>query len=147
VSKAFTKEDDAAGVSLTTSALSVPAGPFRITATGARQASEHPDPRVHEALLRAETLEPAVHPERAALGVTVRVRNDDGEEKAYRLVPPEEFALLGTHGRVHAASVDAPVGRALLGAQIGEVREVATPRGKEELEIVALEGEAVLPRS
>lgn len=143
MSKAFTKEDDSAGFAAPSSTLSVPPGPFRITVTGAREAAAHPDPRVREALARAETLQPVDRPERAALGVTVRVRNEDGEEKAYRLVPPEELALLGTTRRSPVASVEAPVGRALLGAKVGDVREVVLPRGKEELEIIALEGEPV----
>lgn len=141
MSKAFTREDDVAGFSASSSTLHVPPGPFRITASGAREAAAHPDPRVHEALLRAETLEPAHRPERAALGVTVRVRNEEGEERAYRLVPPEELVLLGTSRHRHVASVESPVGRALLGACVGDVREVRTPRGIEELEIVGLEGE------
>lgn len=139
MSKAFTKEDDASGFSAPTSSLAVPPGPFRITATGARLAAEHADPRVREALGRAEMLPPVVHPERAALGVTVRVRNEQDEEKAYRLVSPEELALVGMNGA--AASVDGPIGRALLGACVGDVREVFLPRGKQELEVVALEGE------
>lgn len=141
MSKAFTKEDDASGFTSASSTLTVPPGPFRITATGAREAAAHADARVQEALARAETLEPAHDPERAALGVTVRVRNEGGDERAYRLVPPEELALLGIDKRHPVASVEAPVGRALLGAQVGDVREVATPRGREELEVIALEGE------
>ncbi len=139
MSKAFTKEDDAAGFSPPSSALAIPPGPFRITATGARLAAEHGDPRVREALGRAEALPPVARPERAALGVTVRVRTDNDEEKAYRLVPPEELALVGTSAGV--ASVDGPIGRALLGARVGDVCEVTLPRGKQELEVVALEGE------
>lgn len=139
MSKAFTKEDDAAGFSPPSSTLAIPPGPFRITATGARLAAEHPDPRVREALERAEALAPVVRPERAALGVTVHVRNEQDEEKAYRLVSPEELALVGAQGGV--ASVDGPIGRALLGAEVGDVREVALPRGRQELEVVALEGE------
>ena len=139
MSKAFTKEDDAAGFSPPSSTLAIPPGPFRITTTGARLAAEHDDVRVREALARAEILPPVLDPERAALGVTVRVKNENDEEKAYRLVPPEEVALVGLHGGV--ASVDGPIGRALLGASVGDVREVTLPRGRQELEVVALEGE------
>ena len=139
MSKAFTKEDDAAGFAPPSSPLAIPPGPFRITSTGARLAAEHSDPRVREALARAEALPPVARPERAALGVTVRVRNENDEEKAYRLVTPEELALIGTSGAV--ASVDGPIGRALLGAHVGDVCEVALPRGRQELEVVALEGE------
>ena len=143
VSKAFTKEDDAAGFSAPSSTLAIPPGPFRITATGARLAAENDDPRVREAFARAEPLEPVVRPERAALGVTVRVRNDRDEERAYRLVSPEELVLLGAARPTAIASVDGPIGRALLGACVGDVREVMLPRGREELEVIALEGELV----
>ena len=142
MSKAFTKEDDAAGFAAPSSTLAIPPGPFRLTATGARVAAEHADPRVREALARAETLEPVVCPERAALGVTVTARNDHGEERAYRLVSPEEVALLGTARPATVASVEGPIGRALLGARVGDVREVHLPRGNEELEVIALSGEA-----
>ncbi|MBN9161766.1 MAG: hypothetical protein BGO98_23740 [Myxococcales bacterium 68-20] len=144
MSKAFTKEDDAAGFSAPSSTLAIPPGPFRITATGARLAAENDDPRVREAFARAEPLEPVVRPERAALGVTVRVRsNNRDEERAYRLVSPEELVLLGTVRPTAIASVEGPIGRALLGACVGDVREVMLPRGREELEVIALEGESV----
>lgn len=131
MSKAFTKEDDDAGFAPPPSAASasVPEGPFRVTAAGARRLAP-------ELLARAEVLPPQVEPARAALGVTVRVRTGDGEERAYRLVTAEEFALLGD-----GVSIGSPLGRALLGAEVGDVREVRAPKGREELEIVALEGE------
>jgi transcription elongation GreA/GreB family factor len=77
-----------------------------------------------------------VEPVRAALGVTVRVRTAEGEERAYRLVTAEEYALLGD-----GVSIGSPLGRALLGAEVGDVRELRAPKGREELEVVALEGE------
>jgi transcription elongation GreA/GreB family factor len=143
VSKAFTKEDDAAGFTAPNSTLAIPPGPFRLTATGARAAAAHADPRVREALARAEMLEPVVHPERAALGVTVHVRDEHNETKSYRLVSPEELVLLGAAQPVPIASVDGPIGRALLGARVGDICEAFLPRGRQELEIVGLEGENV----
>jgi transcription elongation GreA/GreB family factor len=140
VSKAFTKEENDTGFSPPSSSmLGIPSGPFRITVTGARAAVAHSDPRVREALERAERLDPVVNPERAALGVTVRVRSASarGKERAYRLVSAEERALLG-----EGCSVEGPIGRALLGAEVGDVCEVSLPRGVEELEVVALDGEA-----
>jgi transcription elongation GreA/GreB family factor len=142
VSKAFTKEDEQTGfVPPSSDMIALPKGPFRITATGARLAAAHPDPRVREALERAEKLPPVGHPERASLGVTVRVRNAGGppkqKERIYRLVSAEERALLG-----EGCSVDGPIGSALLGAKVGDVREVTLPRGVEELEVVALHGES-----
>lgn len=139
MSKAFTKEDDDGGFTTPPSAglIGVPAGHFRLTHTGARMAREHGDARVHEALLRAETL-PRVGPapSRATLGVTVVVEGANGETRRYRLVSPEERALVGD-----GCSVDGPVGKALLGAEVGDVRDVVLPRGAEELAILALEGE------
>lgn len=87
---------------------------------------------------RAEVL-PALgsQPERAALGVTVHVRTAKDEERSYRLVSTEERALLE-----EGCSVKSPLGSALLGCQVGDVREVRTPRGAEEFEVVALEGES-----
>ena len=79
-------------------------------------------------------------PEQAALGVTVRVKGPDDVEKVYRIVTREEQAITG-----EGCSVESPLGRALLGARLGDVREVKTPRGQVELEILALTGDAVGP--
>ena len=139
MSKAFTKEDGDAGF-VPPSSVTVPIspGPFRITATGARLAEAHPDLRVREALSRAERLARVIAPERAVLGATVRVRVDGSDrERTYRLVSAEERALLG-----EGCSVEGPIGRALLGARAGDLCEVALPRGVEDLEVIAIEGEA-----
>ena len=138
MSKAFTKEDDEGGFTPpSVSALAgVPAGPFRLTATGAGAVRTHADERVREALARAEVLPRVVEPARASLGVTVVVEGGDGARRRLRLVSPEERALLG-----EGCSVEGPIGRVLLGAEVGDVREAKLPRGVEELSIVALEGE------
>lgn len=137
MSKAFTKEDDDAGFTLTPSATSTAAEPFHLTATGAKlaRAKSDDDPRMKDALSVADVLEPVRLPERAVLGVTVQVREGDLDH-SYRLVSSAERTLLGD-----GCSVDGPIGRALLGAKVGEVREVSLPRGLVELEVVALEGE------
>lgn len=137
MSKAFTKEDDDGGFQAPASSRAgVPAGPFRITATGARLVAEHPDAHVRAALAHAEVLPAVASPVRAALGVTVVVETAAGEERRYRLVSAAERALLGD-----GCSVEGPIGRVLVGAEVGDAREVALPRGLEELEILALEGE------
>jgi transcription elongation GreA/GreB family factor len=38
--------------------------------------------------------------------------------------------------------VQSPLGRALLGKEVGDICEVTTPRGKDDLEIVELVGES-----
>lgn len=144
VSKAFTKDDDDAGFERPPSAsmLAVPAGPFHLTATGATRLRRSADPRVAEALALAEVLPAVAAPARAAIGVTVRVVDEDDHEHAYRLVSAAERGLLG-----EGCSVEGPLGRALLGAEVGDVREVVLPRGKTELEVIALDGEGESPRT
>jgi hypothetical protein len=142
MSKAFTKEDDASGVSVPASMpRALPSGPFRVTARGAAWLASAADPRLRELLARAEVLPPApAEPKVAALGVTVTARGSDGIARPYRIVPREEQALTG-----EGCSVDSPLGRALLGAGVGEVREVKTPRGADELEVLTLAGDAPTP--
>ena len=138
MSKAFTKEDDAGGVTLPpASSFVVPSGPFHLTALGAAKLSAKADPKIHDLLTRAEILRAiGDRPLRATMGVTVHVETGSGEKKCYRLVSSEEQGLLG-----EGCSVSSPLGRALLGKEVGDVCEVRTPRGVDELEIVALEGE------
>ncbi|MDB4998045.1 MAG: hypothetical protein JWM74_5477 [Myxococcaceae bacterium] len=137
MSKAFTKEDDEGGFSAPEApSAHIPAGPFRLTHAGARRLASVPDPLVQAALARAEIVSPTVEPDRAALGVVVHVRAEDGKERTYRLVSAEERALLDD-----GCSIQSPVGRALLGATVGDVRELRAPRGNEQLEIVSLEGD------
>lgn len=92
---------------------------------------------MQEALRHAEIVELATTtPERAALGVTVEVEDEQGERHFYRLVSGEERALCG-----EGCSVESPMGKALLGARRGESREVALPRGVVEVEVVGLRGQ------
>jgi transcription elongation factor GreA len=68
----------------------------------------------------------------AGIGNSVRLRDlGTNEVVEYKLVGGIEASL--GDGRV---SVAAPVGRALLGAGIGEVIDVATPRGMVQLEVI-----------
>ncbi len=138
MSKAFTKEDDDAGTSVPSSrSLAWPEGSFRITERGAAWLRRAPDPRLRELLGRADVLPLASpHPDRAALGVTVHTRRSDGASGSYRIVTGEEQALTG-----EGCSVESPVGRVLLGARVGDVREIQTPRGADELEVLSLEGD------
>lgn len=139
MSKAFTRDDDDASFAVPPPAtVALPDGPLRLTAAGAARLEASDDARLRALLARAEIL-PRVgsSPERAALGVTVHVRRaGEDEERTYRLVTPEEYSLLG-----EGCSVVSPLGQALLGAEVGDERTVRAPRGKEELEIVSLEGD------
>jgi transcription elongation factor GreB len=76
--------------------------------------------------------EPKPHPSgRAYFGAWVTVEQEDGVERTYRLVGPDE-----TEPKAGAISVDAPLGRALLGKREGEVVVVVRPAGHAELTIV-----------
>lgn len=57
-------------------------------------------------------------------GAWVTVEDDDGNEATYRIVGPDEFDA--TTGLI---SVDSPMGRALLGKEVGDEVEVKRPRG------------------
>jgi transcription elongation GreA/GreB family factor len=137
MSRAFTKEDDDAGVELKPTGTALASGRFRITARGAESLARKANQRWNELAERAEILPPiAREPERATLGVTVQARAEDGSNRSYRLVTSEEQALTG-----EGCSINSPLGQALLGSEVGDVCEVRTPRGREELEITALAGD------
>lgn len=133
MSRAFTKEDDNASFEPPASSSMRVAGAFHLTELGATKLRASADERFQEALALAEIVPKVEAPSRAALGVVVRVRDEDDALHDYRLVSATERALLG-----EGCSVDGPIGRALLGAEIGDVREVKLPRGLTELEVIAL---------
>ncbi len=138
MNKAFTKEDEDVGVGETVApSFIAPPGAFRISTRGAAALAASADVRQRDALARAEVM-PAVPagPIHAALGVTVHARASNGDARTYRLVTSEEQGLLG-----EGCSVHSPLGRALLGAEVGDTCEVVTPRKKEKLKILSLEGE------
>jgi transcription elongation factor GreB len=70
---------------------------------------------------------------RAFFGAWVTVEQEDGEERTYRLVGPDESDA----GR-GLVSVDAPLGRALLGKREGDTALVQRPAGSVELTVVAI---------
>jgi transcription elongation factor GreB len=77
---------------------------------------------------------PERHPSgRAFFGAWVTVEDDDGEERVYRLVGPDEFDV-----PAGLISVDAPMGRALLGKGKGDELTVQLPNGTVALTVVSV---------
>lgn len=75
-----------------------------------------------------------MHGPKVAFGATVEVEDlENGEQKHFTLLGPDEADF--SKGSI---SVLAPVGRALLGKEEGDVIEVNAPRGKIEYEILAV---------
>ncbi|HET6413724.1 MAG TPA: transcription elongation factor GreB [Anaeromyxobacter sp.] len=68
---------------------------------------------------------------RAFFGAFVTVEDGGGEERTYRLVGPDEFDV--ARGLI---SVEAPLGRALLGRRAGDAVWVERPAGSLELVVV-----------
>jgi transcription elongation factor GreB len=68
---------------------------------------------------------------RAFFGAWVTVETEDGEERTYRLVGPDELDV--ARGLI---SVDAPLGRALLGRRAGDSVAVERPAGRAEVTVV-----------
>lgn len=66
-------------------------------------------------------------------GATVVVSGDDGRERSYRIVGVDEADA--SRGDIAFVS---PLARALLGSQLGDSVLVRTPRGEEELSVLAI---------
>jgi transcription elongation factor GreB len=79
-------------------------------------------------------VDPKPHPSgRAYFGAFVRIATESGEERTFRLVGPDEFDV--ARGLL---SVDAPLGRALLGKGQGDRVSVERPDGASEVTVVAV---------
>jgi len=77
-------------------------------------------------------VDPAPHPSgRAYFGAWVTIEQEDGEERTYRLVGPDELDV--ARGQV---SVEAPLGRALLGRREGDTVIFHRPAGPAEVTVV-----------
>lgn len=86
------------------------------------------DRRVRHLSKRLEVLtvvdQPPSDPSRIYFGAYVCVEDDDGEEQHFRLIGPDEIG----EGPGYI-SIDAPLGRALLGKQVDSEVEISTPGG------------------
>lgn len=79
-------------------------------------------------------VDPKPHPGgRAFFGAWVTVEDEGGEERTYRLVGPDEFDV--AQGLI---SVEAPLGRALLGKREGDVAVVLRPSGAAEVTVLEI---------
>lgn len=71
--------------------------------------------------------------DRAAFGSTVHLREADGNTVIYRLVMPEDTDP--AKGMISTAS---PIGRSLVGKEVGDEVQVPTPSGQREFEVTKL---------
>ncbi|MDD6088947.1 MAG: transcription elongation factor GreA [Desulfovibrionaceae bacterium] len=77
----------------------------------------------------------SLHGDKAIFGATVTVEDiDSGEEKVFTLLGPDEADY--AKGSI---SVFSPIGRAMLGKQIGDEFTVEAPRGKISYEVIDIE--------
>ena len=71
--------------------------------------------------------------DRAAFGSTVHLKEVDGDTVIYRLVMPEDTDP--AKGMISTAS---PIGRSLVGKEVGDEVQVPTPSGQREFEVIKL---------
>jgi transcription elongation factor GreB len=83
----------------------------------------------------ARVVDPAAQPERGKVyfGATVTLADEDDNERTVTLVGEDETDA--SNGRIAWTS---PIGRAIRGAAVGDVRQVALPGGEKAWEIVAI---------
>jgi transcription elongation factor GreB len=166
VSKAFTKEDAPDAVILPARAPLPPGVPNYVTARGLRllraeldalereraareaQQDEGREARLTLISARLKELLGRVHGavvvdpgagsrDEVRLGATVVVRDASGIQQRFRIVGIDEAD--GKAGRI---AFVAPIARALLGRRVGDMVSVQTPRGEDELDVIAIEYEA-----
>jgi transcription elongation factor GreA len=90
--------------------------------------------RIREQLLAAEVREVETQTETVGFGSKVEVEDaDSGRRQSYTLVSAPEAAP--GEGKL---SIDSPVGKALVGARVGDTRKLETPRGARALKIVTI---------
>ena len=84
----------------------------------------------------AKVIDPAAQPERAKawFGATVTLADEDDNRRTVTLVGEDETDA--ANGRIAWTS---PVGRAIRGAAVGDLRRVTLPGGERELEIVSID--------
>ncbi len=88
----------------------------------------------------ADVIDPArLSGERVVFGATVTVGDTEtSEQQTYRIVGEDEANIKS--GRI---SITAPVARAMIGREVGDMIKVRTPRGMRELEILEVRFEPI----
>ena len=76
---------------------------------------------------------PPTDPARAFFGAWVEVEDESGARREYRVVGPDEFDMDARY-----VSMDAPLGRALLGKQLGAEFTIAPPDGPQSLVVTGI---------
>jgi transcription elongation factor GreB len=160
MSKAFTREDDDAGFAPPPSSAPPAARPLPgrlapLTAEGAtrlhaelerlsaaladgdREAAGRAS-AVRAILESSEVIAAPSAPGAVVFGATVTFRHEDGRLRTIRIVGPHETDEADRATAATPASVTSPLAQALLGARVGDAVEITTPRGLEEIEVVAL---------
>jgi transcription elongation factor GreA len=90
--------------------------------------------RIREQLLNAEVREVQTSTDIVGFGSKVEVEDaTSGKQQTYELVSPSEAAP--ADGKL---SMDSPVGKALIGASVGDIVKLTTPRGVRELKVTSI---------
>ena len=90
--------------------------------------------RIREQLLAAEVREVETQTDTVGFGSKVEVEDaDSGKRTSYTLVSAPEANP--AEGKL---SIDSPVGKALVGARVGDERTMETPRGTRRLKIASI---------
>ena len=90
--------------------------------------------RIREALLNADVREVQTSTDIVGFGSKVEVEDaKSGKQQTYELVSPSEAAP--AEGKL---SMDSPVGKALVGASVGDIVKLTTPRGVRELKVTSI---------
>ena len=83
---------------------------------------------------------PPARPSAVSFGCWVTFEDEEGEERSYQLVGPDEFDV--GSGRI---SIDSPVGTALLGKKVDDEAVVRRPAGDLQVTITAISAEKPAP--
>jgi len=84
--------------------------------------------------LEVVDLGPRARTDRVYFGAWVELEDEGGERVRYQLVGPDEFDA--ARGRI---SIESPVGRALMGKQLGDEVRVRRPKGDATFTVIAID--------